>query len=147
MRRAKRFILFIFVVSISSGCAVNRSTASLEPSADLSKLKTLYVVKLAPDERGINTLIVKELESRGYKATTGMGVEIPSDVDAVVRYKDKWMWDITMYMLELTITLRDKETDFPLATGNSYHTSLTRLSPEEMIEEVLSNIFNERKSL
>jgi hypothetical protein len=51
------------------------------------------------------------------------------------------MWDITMYMLELTITMSDAKTDFTLASGNSYHTSLTRKSPEEMVAEVLGNIF------
>jgi len=28
-----------------------------------------------------------------------------------------------------------------MASGNSYHTSLTRKSPEEMVNEVLTNIF------
>jgi hypothetical protein len=50
------------------------------------------------------------------------------------------MWDITMYMIELTIDFRDPKTSFPLATGTSMHTSLTRKSPEEMVEEVLTNI-------
>lgn len=52
------------------------------------------------------------------------------------------MWDITMYMLELTITLRDPVNNTPLAVGNSLHSSLTRKSPEEMVDEVLTNIFN-----
>jgi hypothetical protein len=50
------------------------------------------------------------------------------------------MWDITMYMLELTINFRDPKNNFPLASGNSFHTSLTRKSPEEMVDEVLNNI-------
>jgi hypothetical protein len=33
-----------------------------------------------------------------------------------------------------------------LAVGNSYHTSLTRKSPEEMVDEVLTNIFNASKT-
>jgi hypothetical protein len=68
-------------------------------------------------------------------------LETDAGVDAIVTYVDKWFWDITMYMLELTITLRDPKTDFPLATGNSYHTSMTRKSPEGMVDEVLTNIF------
>jgi hypothetical protein len=52
------------------------------------------------------------------------------------------MWDITMYMVELTVTFRSPENNFPMATGNSYHTSLTRQSPQEMVDEVLTNIFN-----
>jgi hypothetical protein len=46
-----------------------------------------------------------------------------------------------MYMLELTVVMRDPATDFPLATGNSLHTSLTRKSPKEMVEEVTTNIY------
>ena len=110
------------------------------PSANLHQVKTIYVKRFVPDQRGINTIITNKLNRMGYKTTTG-GV-IPENVDAVVTYKDKWMWDLTMYMLELTINVREPKTNYPLASGNSYHTSLTRLSPEEMVSEVLTNIFN-----
>jgi hypothetical protein len=133
--------LVAVVISITSGCAINRATATLDPSTDLDSIKTLYVMKFAPDGRGINNLIVKKLRAMGYRATTG--IEPPKNVDAVVTYQDKWMWDITMYMLELTITLRDPQNDFPMASGNSFHTSLTRKSPEEMVDEVLTNIFKQ----
>jgi hypothetical protein len=53
------------------------------------------------------------------------------------------MWDITMYLVELTVTIREPKSDYPLATGNSLHTSLTRLSPPEMVDEVVGNIFKE----
>lgn len=132
--------LLIVVAILASGCAINRATANVEPTTDLNGIKSMYVTKLAPDERGINILIADKLKQMGYLATTG--IETPSDVDVVVTYRDKWMWDITMYMLELTIILRDPITDFPLASGNSYHTSLTRKSPEEMVDEVINNIFN-----
>jgi hypothetical protein len=55
------------------------------------------------------------------------------------------MWDITLYLLELTVTLRDPTNAFPIALGNSYHTSLTRKSPEKMVDEVMTNIFNAAK--
>jgi hypothetical protein len=48
-------------------------------------------------------------------------------------------------MLELTITLKDPENKYPLVVGNSYHTSLSRKSPEAMIQEVLTNIFHNAK--
>jgi hypothetical protein len=65
--------------------------------------------------------------------------------DALVTYVDKWMWDMTMYMIELTITLRDPKTDYPIATGNSYNTSLTRKSQTEMVDEVVENILKQRQ--
>jgi hypothetical protein len=50
-----------------------------------------------------------------------------------------------MYMMELTITLRDPKTDAQLATGNSMHGSLTRKSPKEMVDEVVDNIYKGAK--
>ena len=47
-----------------------------------------------------------------------------------------------MYMLELTVTIRDPKTEAPLATGNSLHTSLTRKSQTAMVDEVVSNIYS-----
>lgn len=99
----------------------------------------MHVVKLDKDTGGVNVLIVDNLRARGFAVTTG--TDKPGGKDAFVTYADKWMWDITMYMLELTIVIRDPKNDYPLATGNSYHTSLTRLSPKEMVQEVLDNIF------
>ena len=133
-------LLFVGALLVS-GCAVNRATANIEPTADLANIKSIYVIKFAPDGRGINNLIANKLKEMGYLVNTG--VRAPSDVDVIVTYKDKWMWDITMYMLELTITIRDPKTDFPLASGNSYHTSLTRKTPEEMVDEVINNIFKQ----
>ena len=48
-------------------------------------------------------------------------------------------------MIELTVILRDARTDFPLAKGNSFHTSLTRQSPKEMVQEVTTNMFKDAK--
>lgn len=140
-RKCGTFGLLIFVILFSTGCAVNRATATVDPTTDLNTIKTLYVMKFGPDGRGINRIIADKLNAMGYSADTG--IVAPDDVDAVVTYQDKWMWDITMYMLELTVTIRDPKTDYPLASGNSFHTSLTRKSPEEMVDEVINNIFNQ----
>jgi len=125
----------------TAGCAINRATATIDPSVSLGSLKTMHVAKGPKDDNGIDVLIAEKLRSRGYSVTTG--TEKSSAIDAVVTYVDRWRWDITMYMLELTIAIRDPRSDYPLATGNSYHTSLTRKSPAEMVDEVLANIFRE----
>jgi len=77
----------------------------------------------------------------GYTAKIGEEHAPPYQADAVVTYVDKWQWDITMYLLELTVTIRNPTNNYPLATGNSFHTSLTRKSPQEMVDEVMTNIF------
>jgi hypothetical protein len=128
-----------------SGCS-NRATATLSPGADLSKVKTFYVVHQPKDTHSIHHLISDKLVMEGYSATAGP--ELPQSsykVDSIVTYVDRWMWDITLYLLELTVTFRDATNGFPLAVGNSYHTSLTRKSPQEMVDEVLTNILNTSK--
>lgn len=142
-----RFLQTIAILAVTavvlSGCAVNRATGNVDPSVDLPALKTMYVRRIPADE-GTYVLIADKLRTKGVVVSTG--VELPPDnVDAVITYIDKWFWDITMYMLELTIVIRDPKTDFPLATGNSYHTSLTRLSPQEMVNEVIDNIYKAGK--
>lgn len=126
---------------LTTGCAVNRATANVDPSANLDKMRTLQVKKLEGEDGSVRKLIADDLRGRGYSVTTDEPP--PQKVDGVVTYVDKWMWDITMYLLELTITIRDPQSDFPLATGNSLHTSLTRLSPPDMVKEVLDNIYKE----
>ena len=144
MTHIHKLFFLLIVIFLISGC-VNRFSAKWAPSASLTNTASFYVIKLGPDGRGINKLISDKLVYMGYKSTTGLGVDIQSNVDIVVDYADKWMWDITMYMLELTITFRDPKTDVPLGSGNSYHTSLTRKSPQEMVDEVLTNIFKKAK--
>lgn len=141
----QRFITLIItaIMALSLvGCA-NRATARVDPSADLKSLKTMHVVKIPNETAGISTLIADDLRRRGY--TVSESTEKVSTVDAVVTYVDRWMWDITMYLLELTITIRDAKTEFPIASGNSLHGSLTRKSAPEMVEEVMGNIFSEGK--
>lgn len=133
-------LLLLGLLASTSGCA-NHATASITPGADLSKIKSFYLIPGAEDKD--NYLLIKSnLEKRGYAVTTGPEMLPPYKADAVVTYVDKWMWDITMYMLELTITFRDPTNNSPLAVGNSLHSSLTRKSAEEMVDEVLTNIFN-----
>jgi hypothetical protein len=140
----KLFAAVVLLAVFTTGCAVNKATATVDPSAKLDTLKTLYVKQDPKDERSVNTLIADKFKSLGYTVSTGK--DTPQGVDAIVTYVDKWFWDITMYMLELTITIREPKTDFPLASGNSLHTSLTRKSPPEMVDEVVSNIMKEAKA-
>lgn len=126
------------------GCAVNRATATSDPSLRWDTIKTLHVRQLEGEDGATKTLIADRFRAAGFSVTADP--QPPAQPDAVVSYLDKWMWDITMYMLELTITVRDPKSDFPLASGNSLHTSLTRKSPKEMVDEVVGNILQQRKT-
>ncbi|MDH4187613.1 MAG: hypothetical protein OEV08_11490, partial [Nitrospira sp.] len=121
------------VILMLAACASNLESKKI-PGADLSSLKSVYVQKLAADGRGIDLLIANQLTRMGFIAANGASDLPPSPVDAIVTYQDKWMWDITMYMLQLSVQIRDGQTRMVLATGQAMHTSLVRKIPEEMVE-------------
>jgi hypothetical protein len=141
------FTRFIFVIAmtcamaLTTGCAVNSATANLSPGTDLSSFKSIYVVKQPKDKAGLDSLIAQDLKKRGYAVTQGPELTTPYNADVAVTYVDRWMWDITLYLLDLTVNFRDAKSGFPVAVGNSHHTSLTRKSPPEMVSEVMTNIF------
>ncbi len=142
MKKHIRLLLAAVAISVlASGCAINRATATVDPSANLDKLRVVQVRKTEGEDGTIQKLIAGNLRKRGYEVSED--AKPPEKVDAVVTYVDKWMWDITMYLIELTVIVRDPKSDFPLASGNSFHTSFTRLSSPEMVDEVVGNIFKE----
>jgi hypothetical protein len=89
----------------------------------------------------VTTAIQKDLTARGFTGTLGPDSATPTFVDAKVIAQDKWMWDITMYPLEVKIDVVTPKTGALLASGRSYHTSLVRKSPDEMVHEVFDKIF------
>ena len=134
-------IFLIVIFAMLSGCSSQMLKSDADPNVDLTQLKQFYVRKLPADGRGVEKLIASQLTKMGFQATSGTESKPPGPVDAIVSYEDRWVWDITMYMLQIEIKLHDPKTDFIFATGVSQRTSLVRKSPEFMIDEVLREIF------
>jgi hypothetical protein len=146
MFMTRGLLFFALALALAAlGCS-NSATATLSPGVDLSSVKSYYVVHQPKDTHNLHLLIRDRIAKEGLTVTAGPESEKSAhQVNSIVTYVDRWMWDITLYLLELTVTFRDSTNDFPLAVGKSYHTSLTRLSPEEMVEEVITNIFKAGK--
>ena len=138
-KRIIQSMVIAVLMLLFTGCA-NRAVVDRHPTFNINNIKYLHIKNSDGGGDELIPIIVNKLNDLGYGDVT-IGDDIPSTADAVITYRDKWMWDITMYMIELTITVRDKDTWLPLATGNSMHTSLTRKSEVAMVDEVLTNIF------
>jgi hypothetical protein len=134
-----RVALLCAVCLALTGC-MNRATATFAPERDMSDSDVIYVERFDPDRRHLNRIIADQLALMGYAASAGEPENRPDETTVLVTYVDKWQWDMSNYLIELTVTFRDPDTGIAFASGNSMHTSLTRKSPEEMIEEVLTNI-------
>jgi hypothetical protein len=142
MRQRALLAFLAPAVLMFAACASPTLEAKKMPGAELSPIKTVFVQRLAADERGIDQLIVNQLTRMGFAATNSV-IDPPSD--AIVTYQDRWMWDITMFMVQLSIQVRDGQTRMVLANGQSWRPSLERKTPEEMVEEVLMAIFKGEK--
>ncbi|HEV2700444.1 MAG TPA: hypothetical protein VGV09_02350 [Steroidobacteraceae bacterium] len=138
MKRLAHLALLV-AAALLLGCATANSSRA--PNADLHHLKTFYVVRVPEDERGIEKLIAKRLVTLGFQCTAGDAPTPASPVDAIVTYQDRWMWDITMYMIKLDIQVHDGATGAILANGEVMRPSLQRKSPEGMVEETLGVLF------
>jgi hypothetical protein len=118
--------------------------ASLEsakaPDANIKGLKSFYVAQEAGDDHAIDKLIAGRLTGLGYSASCGEAPQPASRVDAIITYQDRWMWDITMYMIKLDVQLHDGESGAVIARAQSMRPSLQRKSPEAMVQEVLGEI-------
>ena len=140
--KAKLSIIFaLFLVVTASGCVNTQLVGDVDPSVDMNSYETFYVAHNPDDKRDLEKIIAAELNGIGKTATSGTEPTAPDGVDVLVTYDDKWMWDITMYMLEINLEFRDPETNYKLASGRSYRTSLARKSPEFMTREVLGEVF------
>jgi len=144
-RRSMKILIkgvsLFLVILFMTGCSKAMIVSDSDPSINLAELKKFYVRKLPADGRGLEKTIARKLNELGFQATSGMNATPVDPVDAVVTYKDRWVWDITMYMLEIYIELHNPDSDFVFASGKSYRTSLVRKPPEEMIDEVLRDMF------
>lgn len=138
-----RFVVMAAVVSSLSvtGC-VNISTATVDPSTNVYSLKTMYVQQSSTDQRGVANLIADKLRTKGVQVSVGAAEQPKAKVDALVTYKDVWIWDWSTYLLDLTILMKNPTTEQILASGNSRHGTLTRLTPTEMVSEVVDKIYS-----
>jgi hypothetical protein len=125
-----------WVAILLGACASVESARA--PDANVHKLKSFYVVRVPEDERGIEKLIAARLEKMGLAASSGDADKPAEPVDAIVTYQDRWMWDITMYMIKLSVQLHDPQSGAVIARAEATRPSLQRKSPQGMVEEVLA---------
>jgi hypothetical protein len=138
---ARLALLMMASMPLVVACTGNPATASVDPTADLRAIRSMHVVKSADDRRHVDALIADELRRRGYAVTTGDAAD--PKADALLNYQATWAWDITMFLAELTIVIRDPESDFPLASGNAIHGSYSRTSPAQMVAKVVDGILKQ----
>ncbi len=136
-------IVFILCISLLFiGCSITSNSAKLVPNTLVKERQSFYVIHLDTDKRHIDQMIAKVLTEEGYTAISGSKDNIPDNIDVLVTYEDRWMWDITNYLIQLDIQFRNSDNFYPYVAGETIRTSLSRKSPEEMARETLFTMLN-----
>lgn len=128
----------------TQNACVHSSDRVLAPdcgAAKIDRMRSLHVQRHALDDHQLAEDIAAQLRRMGKTATVGGVNSSAGRADGVITYTDKWMWDITMYLLSLDIQLREPGSGAVLATAKTTRTSLVRKSQAEMVGETLDTMF------
>ncbi|PLY04661.1 MAG: hypothetical protein C0625_16025 [Arcobacter sp.] len=137
-----KLIVILFFVLIFSGCSIKDTNAKLVPNSELKSKNIFYVVLLESDKRNIAKMIADTLVEKGYSASSGTLENLPKDSDVVVTYEDRWMWDLTNYLIQFDMQFRNAKNFYPYVAGETIRTSVVRKSPKEMAEETITTMLN-----
>jgi hypothetical protein len=144
MNRILTLVLLAASLAILTGCYVQYTNSRILPHTVISQDKTYFVVRHANDTRKIDLVIAEEMKAMGiHDVASGFEHEMPAATEVIVRYEDRWMWDMTNYLLMLKVQFRDASDNILIARGQSVRTSLVRKSVPDMVQETLVAIFND----
>jgi hypothetical protein len=83
----------------------------------IESLKSAYVVIAPRGNPNIGQYIELALAQHHIKTNIGAPQDKPKDVDFYVNYKERWNWDVTVYLESLDVEFVDNATDKTIATG------------------------------
>lgn len=131
------------LMALSLSACISNLDAQLVPGANLAEIHNVYVVD--GDNPDLAKDIAQAFQAKGLTATSGPREDMPEATDTVATFVDRWMWDFSMYLMKLTITVSEKGTEVPLATATSERSSMSRVDPDEMAREVVDAILSAKK--
>lgn len=129
-------LLFMLIVGIFlTGCGRFEKHSYVLPSALKDSMQSYYVEPLSTDTRELDLLITNALIKYGVKVLNN-----PKDADIIVTYIDRWIWDLTTFMVDLKIQFRDSLDRFPVIFGETKRNSLARKEASVMVNELIDEM-------
>lgn len=133
-----RLLFCATLIFLFTGCG--KITSNINPDISINDYQNYYLIPDEDDTRGVGEAIYSDLKSRGFNVEVGPEERISESTEIKVTYETKWWWDLTYYLLDLIIYLKDPKTDLLMASGQSHRPSLDRKPADEMVREVMDTI-------
>lgn len=133
------------VVASSSGGSASPPCLKLPdltsgPRPELSRLRTVFVMRAEGDTVGLDQLLVAGLRRKGLEATAGPAGQARPGVDAILTYR--LSSTDADNIAQVTVLLQAPGAAEALALTSSERVPPMRKTPEELVDEALTNLFH-----
>jgi len=141
MRTAVPLLAGLLAVLAGAGCVELTTETRVAPDAELGPVQVFFVERKEHDPHCIATLLEEELRSQGRVVRTGNAGEMPSDVDVLVRFEERWRKVFLLWPHEeleyLGVSMLDALTGHPLAIGRTAEGEGGRSTVRLLLTELL----------
>lgn len=128
-----------------AACASSDVGSYTVPGEELARSGSYYIVFSENDDRALHELLRKAMIARGLDASSGFADRVPADATYLVEYGSQWQWDVTWYLLHLSVRVYEPDERLLIAAAHSRRTSLVRKPAEEVVTETLDSLFHQNQ--
>lgn len=134
-------LAIIAMLTFISGCSHKVSTRH-NPNYTKKEFSKVYLQQYEKDIKfHVYREIRDELELLGFEVLMGLDTTPTEKVDLIVTYEDKWMWDMSNYLLKLDVFLVDADELVSISETSVLRTSLIRKDRKYVVREAFSELF------
>jgi hypothetical protein len=146
MKQTKSVLAAALALFLFTACATTQEV-TFSNSINTASANTAYVVTHGGRSADMDVHIQNDLRARGLKVVTGPDVVKTSDGDILVKYSDRWRWDLAMYLEDVHIMIYDGKSGDLLATGLWQNSAFHKFPDAgEVIKGVMDEIFTKLKT-
>jgi hypothetical protein len=134
----RRLALLPVLALLLAGCS---SKVQIASGTHPGQLHHIFVEHLLSDGHNVDELIARELRRLGYDASAGAMTMMPDGTEAIIDYQPQWAFDLSTYIFELDLAVRDAKSGKEIAVSKVVRPSLTSTDPNEIVRRAIDKIF------
>jgi hypothetical protein len=146
MKQIRSIFSAVSALVFFTACATTQQV-TFSNSIEKVSANTAYVVTHGGRSADMDVHMQEDLRARGLKVMTGPDVIKTNDADLLVKYSDRWRWDIVMYLEDVHIMIYDGKSGDLLATGLWQNSAFHKFPDAgEVVKGVMDEIFTKLKT-
>lgn len=133
-----RAILLAVLTALVTGCT--SFNTSIEPEAELSRVRHFWVERNLSDNRAVGLKIVRALQAQGRQAELGPLTMLSEEAEVIVTFRDSWTWDFGDHLTGLEVMVRDRRSRRLLARARFEGPLAFHLDEFEIVDRLVRKL-------